>query len=79
MLGIVILLFLFGIREYRGTLNSIEVAYAGDLEQQDRKNQYNADATHFAEMKRRYQDTSLPWVYRACIGLRTQWLLGGSL
>ena len=79
MLGIVTLMFTFGICEYRGILSSIDAAHAGGLEQQDRTNQYHADATHFAEMNRRYQDTNLPWVYRTCIGLRTQWLLGGSL
>ena len=79
MLGLVIVILAFGIYEYRGTLRASEATSTNDLAQQGRRDRYEADVTHFAEFQRRYKDKSLPYVYRACMGLRTRWLLGGSL
>ena len=79
MLAFVIVMFAFGICEYRRTASSIEATQTSDFTQQGRKHAYDADATHFAELTGRYRDSGLPLLHRACIGLRTQWLLGGTL
>lgn len=79
MLGLTIVVFVFGVCEHRGTVKAAQAVDAGDPAERDRKNRFNADVANYTDIQSRYRDANVPYLRRTCIGTRIRWLLGGSL
>ena len=79
MLGLVVVMVMFGILEYRRFVKGAEATDEGNDKERKHKARHDRNVAYFARYRRLYDDPSVPWTHRAVIGLRTRWLVGGCL